>query len=284
MMSERKTLLKRLELQEFPQPDILQPKYPILLCHGFGAVGSLIKPSPLHDPAMLMREHGVIAFAPNIVPYASIEVRGLNWIRIIETLVSKYKIQKFNVVAHSMGGLDMRYALANSDIGKHVASLTTVATPHHGTYLANLVLKTPELITEKVSEVMDWFANNVYPKEKSDTFSSVEQLTMEYVRDVFNPAIRTPEDIPVFSYSASVGKGTDYALNPIFKIQNAQIYEHEGANDSFVSVESAKWGEYLGNVHISHLNQINVQVGKEFRQIYLDLWLGIIKTLTERGF
>ena len=64
-------LIKRLQLKEFTQPDIIQTKYPMFLCHGFGALGSLMKPSPLHDPAMLMREHGVIAFAPNVVPKCS---------------------------------------------------------------------------------------------------------------------------------------------------------------------------------------------------------------------
>ena len=282
-MSERTNLLQRFKLLEFPQPEIFRTKYPILLCHGFGAIGSLVKPSPLHDPCMLMREHGIIAFAPNIVPYASIETRAKNWVRIIKAVCTQYDLDKVNVVAHSMGGLDMRHALAHLGIQDKVASLTTIASPHHGTFLADLVLKTPEILTERISEVVDWFGNNVYPNEKSDAIGSVEQLTIGYVKDQFNEDTPDPEGIPIFSYGAAVGKGTNYTLNPIFKFQNVQIFEKEGVNDSFVSVESSKWGEYMGCVNISHLNQINVQVSKDNRPRYNDLWIGVVKNLSERG-
>ena len=45
-----RNILKRFQLEVFPQPPILKTKHPIFLCHGFGAIGSLVKPSPLHDP------------------------------------------------------------------------------------------------------------------------------------------------------------------------------------------------------------------------------------------
>ena len=85
-----------------------------------------------------------------------------------------YNYDKLNVVAHSMGGLDMRYAIAHLDIAEKIESLTTVATPHHGTYLADLVLKTPEILAGPISEIVDWFGNNVYPSERSNAIGSVE--------------------------------------------------------------------------------------------------------------
>lgn len=282
-MAERK-LLQRLLLEEYPQPDLLKTKYPIFLCHGYGAIGALVKPSPMHDPCMLMREHGVVAIAPNVVPYATIETRAKNWVRLIRDVCEKYSFEKVNVVAHSMGGLDMRFALSKLDIDDKVASLTTIATPHRGSYLADLVLKTPEIVTERISEIVDWFGDNVYPSEKSDAIGSVEQLTCNYIQNVFNQHIADSITVPIFSYGAAVGRGTNYALNPIFKFQNSQIFEKEGENDSFVSVKSAQWGEYLGCINISHLNQINVQVGKETRPKYYAFWTGVVKKLFELGF
>jgi len=281
-MADRK-ILKRFQLEVFPQPVVIKTKYPIFLCHGFGAVGSLVKPSPLHDPCMLMRAHGVVAFAPNVVPYASIETRALNWVRLIKEVCEKYDFEKVNIVAHSMGGLDMRHALAHLDISDKVESLTTIATPHRGTYLADLVLKTPEILAGPISDIVDWFGNNVYPSEKSDTIGSVEQLTLNYVRNQFNPKTSAPKGLPIYSYSAAVGRGTNYSLHPIFKFQNIQIYDKEGENDSFVSVKSAQWGTYLGCVNLSHLNQINVQVSREFKSKYLECWTGIIKKLADFG-
>jgi len=281
-MAER-NILKRCQLEVFPQPPILKTKYPVFLCHGFGAIGSLVKPSPLHDPCMLMREHGITAFAPNVVPYASIETRAINWVRIIEEVIEKYQFEKVNLVAHSMGGLDMRHAIAHLGIADRVESLTTIATPHHGTFLADLVLKTPEILAGPLSEIVDWFGNNVYPSEKSDTIGSVEQLTLNYVREHFNPDTLDPENIPIYSYSAAVGRGTNYPLNPIFKFQNSQIFDNEGENDSFVSVKSAQWGTYLGCIKLSHLNQINVQVGREFKSKYYEFWTGVVKKLYDFG-
>ena len=281
-MADR-NILKRFQLEVFPQPPVLKTKYPVFLCHGFGAIGSLVKPSPLHDPCMLMREHGITAVAPNVVPYASIETRAYNWVRLIEEVCETYQFEKINLVAHSMGGLDLRYALAHLGIEYKIESLTTIATPHHGTYLADLVLKTPEILAGPISEIVDWFGNNVYPSERSDTIGSVEQLTLQYVREHFNPDTPDPENLPIYSYSAAVGRGTNYSLNPIFKFQNNQIFDMEGENDSFVSVKSAQWGKYLGCINLSHLNQIHVQVGREFKSKYYDFWTGVVKKLSEFG-
>ena len=63
--------------------------------------------------------------------------------------------------------------------------------------------------------------------------------------------------------------GTKYSLNPIFKFQGNQIFDVEGENDSFVSV--GKWGQY-GCINLSHLNQINVQVGRDLKSHYYDFW------------
>ena len=283
-MAESNVLLKRFKLQEYPQPVIIKPKYPIFLCHGFGAIGSLVKPSPLHDPCMLLRQHGIPAVAPNVVPYASIETRARNWVRLINSFCDDFGYDKVNIIAHSMGGLDIRLALSNLGLASRVASLTTLATPHQGTYLADLILKTPEIITERLSDMVDWFGNTVYPREKSEVLASVEQLCLDYVQNVFNKENPNIDGFPYFSYSAAVGKGTNYSLNPVFLFQNNQIFAKEGVNDSFISIESAKWGEHLGTVALSHMNHINVQVSKEARSRYNEFWVGAVQKLVELGF
>lgn len=44
------------------------------------------------------------------------------------------------IVAHSMGGLVARYALQHHGIGERLQSLITLATPHHGTILASMIM------------------------------------------------------------------------------------------------------------------------------------------------
>ncbi|MDX1639830.1 MAG: alpha/beta hydrolase, partial [Balneolaceae bacterium] len=112
---------KKFKLEAFPEPEYIRLEHPVLLCHGYGAFASLVKPSPLNDIALFMRSHGVLAFAPNIVPYAKIEIRSREWKTLIRQLSERYDIPKFNIIAHSMGGLDIRYALARLELERHVA-------------------------------------------------------------------------------------------------------------------------------------------------------------------
>jgi len=281
---ETQKFLKRLELQEFPQPEVVPLKYPVLLCHGYGALASVVKPSPMHEVCMYLRQHGIIAFAPNIVPYAKIETRAEQWVVRILQLRDKYKFEKMNVIAHSMAGLDMRYALLHSDIHQHVASLTTLATPHLGTSLAELILNTPGKVRDKLGEVFDWFGNSMYPKGESDAVGAVRQLTRQYIQEEFNSAHADRPNIKYYSYGASVGKGTDHPLNAIYRYQNQYIFDHEGPNDSFVSEESARWGKYIKTIPLSHLEQIKLTISKDRVQIFEQFWFDVATLLAAENF
>lgn len=278
---EPQKYMKKFEVEEFPQPDLIQLNYPVLMCHGYGGLSTFLKPSPLHEPCIKLRTHGVAAFAPNIVPYSTIAIRAEQWAEIIEKLKKQYGYEKMNVVAHSMGGLDMRYAISSLGINDSVASLTTVATPHHGTSLAEIVLTAPAAVKAKLGDLFNWFGENFYPSRKSDSVGAVEQLTRKYVENEFNPAIPDIEGISYFSFSAAVGKGTAHPLNPIYRVQNQLIHQHEGLNDSFVSVDSAKWGVHLGTAPISHLEQIGIQVNKDRKHHFENFWLDVIQNLKE---
>lgn len=275
--------LKKLQLSEFPEPEHVELRHPVLLCHGYGAIASLVKPSPLYDVAMLMRKHNVSAFAPNIVPYAAIEIRAEGWVQIIRQLARKTSGRKLNIIAHSMAGLDIRYALAKMEIAEHVASFTTISTPHRGTSLAELSLKTPDAIKEKMGELLDWMGNRVYPGAKSDSVGSARQLTRAYILEEFNPNVPNVESIPYYSFSSAVGKGTEHPIKVISRYQNTYIYQHEGINDGMVSVESSKWGEHIKTGSISHLEQMNLRIKDGRMQQFETFWLDVLKTLQKRG-
>lgn len=278
---EPKKYLKKFELSEFPQPDIIQLKYPILMCHGYGGLSTLLSPSPMHKPCMRLRSFGLHSYAPNIVPYATIETRAEQWAEIIKKLKKKFGYKKINIVAHSMGGLDMRYAIARLGVADSVSSLTTIATPHHGTSLAELVLSSPDTIREKLAEFVDWFGESIFPATKSNAAAAVQQLTREYVTTQFNPDIPDTQGIQYFSYSAAVGKGTDEPLHPIYRIQNQLIFQHEGINDAFVTDESAKWGKHLGTLPLSHLEQIEIQVKDDRKPLVEKFWRDLAENLKE---
>jgi len=275
--------LKKFELNEFPEPEIVDLKYPVLLCHGYGAIASLVKPSPLYDVALLLRTHNILTFAPNIVPYAKIETRAKSWVKLINELTDDIPGGKVNIVAHSMGGLDMRYALSKLDIARNVSSFTTVSTPHHGTSLAELTLKTPEAIRDKLADFLDWMGDRIYPHTKSNSVASAAQLTRKYINEQFNPAITDVDDIPYYSYTSAVGKGTQEPIRVIARYQNKHIYENEGPNDGMVSVESATWGEHIKTSKLSHLEQMNMRIKDDRKPLFQEFWLDLVKMLEEKG-
>lgn len=275
--------LKKFELNEFPEPETINLKHPVLLCHGYGAIASLVKPSPLYDVAILLRSHNVLTFAPNIVPYAKIETRAQSWVKRIHELTENIPGGKVNIIAHSMGGLDIRYALSKLDVAENVASLTTVSTPHRGTSLAELTLKTPEAIRDKLADFLDWMGDRIYPHTKSDSVASAVQLTRQYITEVFNPSVPDVDDIPYYSYSSAVGKGTDNPIRVIARYQNKHIFEIEGPNDGMVSVESAQWGEHIKTSNLSHLEQMNMRIKNGRDELYREFWLDVIKMLAAKG-
>lgn len=279
MKPDARRWLKKFELEEFPEPESILLQHPVLLCHGYGAIASLVKPSPLYDVAMLMRSHNVPAFAPNIVPYATIETRAQSWVKLIERLADEAPGKKLNIVAHSMAGLDIRYALSKLDIADKVASFTSISCPHRGTSLAELSLKAPDVIKDKMADLLDWMGNRIYPGMDSDSAGSAEQLTRAYVTRQFNPNVPDADGVPYYSYSSAVGKGTDEPVRVITRYQNNYIYQEEGLNDGMVSVHSAKWGRHFKTGNISHLEQMNLRVKDNRNNLYEAFWLDVLHML-----
>ncbi len=71
---------------------------------------------------------------------APLAVRGEELAHEIDSILTLCGAQKVHVIAHSMGGLDARYAIGQMGYGRKICSLTTIATPHHGTPLASAVV------------------------------------------------------------------------------------------------------------------------------------------------
>ena len=157
---------------------------------------------------------------------------------------------KVNLVAHSMGGLDCRYLISKLDHESYeVASLCTISTPHRGSVLADFVFD----LTKK------------YPFLSKACPLSIKQLTTQNMAQ-FNKEVRDDPNVAYFSFGAKflpkwynvffipwkIAKQKTLSLNTAYK----DIHTED--NDGLVSVESAKWGTYLGTLNlVDHLDLIN---------------------------
>jgi triacylglycerol lipase len=270
-------------LDPFPQPPFHRTRYPLVLMHGFGLLAFLARGGHLHEEAMHLRLHGLAAFAPNITPYHIIPQRAAMWKERIDVILAETGAEKVNLIAHSMGGLDARYLISRMGMAPRVASLTTISSPHRGSSLAVMALKQPERLRELVRSAANWVGENVMEVE-SDFAAAVESLTPEAVSDSFNADVPDVEGVWYSSWAGSAGKGALNSINPIFRPLNAWLYGKEGVNDGIVSVASARWGEYRGEIEADHLQQIGIEVlsGSSFSS--KDFLLSLADDLAQRGF
>ena len=253
-------LEKFVSLDPFPQPPIIRVKNPIVLMHRFGMAGSFRRNGHMHDLAMHLRARGVIAYAPNIIPYNTVPVRANLWQQRLNRVLEETGAEKVNLVSHSMGGLDARYLISALGLHDQVASLTTIATPHHGSSIASFLLEQPEKLREWLAEFANWMGAKVMREVESDFLNAVTELTPEHLEGEFNPKVPDHPDVKYWSYSAQAGKETSVGITPFLKPLNYILFGREGKNDGFVSVESAKWGTFCGVLEADHAQQIGMNL------------------------
>ncbi|KAI1822098.1 Alpha/Beta hydrolase protein [Xylaria intraflava] len=228
------------------------PKFPIVLAHGLLGFAELhLTPGWLppvrywRGIAEALKANGVHVITTTVPPAGSIEQRAEKLARgIAEAAGSRH----VNIIAHSMGGLDVRYLISHlrpADVV--VRSLVTVASPHHGSSFADFLFQ--EIGNERLPELYRFAA-----RVGLET-GAFEQLTTTYMTNDFNP--RTPDDpgVRYFSYGAMIDRPP--LLSP-FRHSHGVISRIEGPNDGLVSVASSQWGSYKGTLGgVSHLDLIN---------------------------
>ncbi|KAI5785954.1 triacylglycerol lipase [Geopyxis carbonaria] len=206
---------------------------------------------------------GVKVIVASVPPSASIETRAKALAMVIRKAA---KGQCVNLIGHSM-----------------VMSLTTVATPHHGSSFADYCF---DLIGPRS---LPWIYRIL--KSASVDTDAFQQLRTEYMRETFNEQVRDVQDVQYFSYGAS----TQPSFMSAFRYPHAIIQRKEGPNDGLVSVNSSQWGTYEGTLlGVNHLDTINwynrIQyfasnaLGKERKFNAVAFYCAIIEKLADRGF
>lgn len=271
-------------LKAFPQPSIISTRHPVVLMHGFGIGASFRREGHLHDEAMHLRSRGVRAIAPNVSPYNTVTARCEMWEDRFGRILTELNADRFSIIAHSMGGLDARHLISNRGWHDHVTTLVTVATPHRGSSIATLTLNQPDTVRKWLADMADWVGTHVLEDGSANIRQALRELTPEYVRQTFNPAVPDHPDVEYWSYGCRAGRGTDIPIDPIFRYFNAHLYEREGVNDGIVSVDSARWGQYLGTIDADHARQVGIRSRLAADFDANAFYAGIAERLAEHGY
>lgn len=265
--------------------EVCKTKYPILLVHGIFFRDWLFINYWGRIPNELTR-NGATVFYGRQQSAADITKSGQELKEQILKIIAQTGCEKVNIIAHSKGGLDARYAVSCLFMDKHVASLTTICTPHHGCNFVDRVLKKlPENFVLAVSKRY----NTIYKKlgdYNPDFYGGVRDLTAERCR-IFNQQVKNRDGVLYQSVGSQVRGfiGSGFPKN----IGYLMIKGKDGPNDGLVSVESSKWGNYLGTIKpqglkgISHSDMIDMMrkniKGFDVCEFYVD----IVKDLKKRG-
>ena len=113
-------------------------KNPIVFVHGIFGFDSIVGNYFYGFNTVLASNGQTDVYAPNLSSTNSNEELGKQLIQYLDGIVSDRGVPtKFNVIAHSQGGLASRYALAKRP--ELFVSLTTIGTPHFGTPVADFI-------------------------------------------------------------------------------------------------------------------------------------------------
>jgi pimeloyl-ACP methyl ester carboxylesterase len=174
------------------------------------------------------RQYNIASWTQN--PFGSIDDAAFQ----LKDLVSNIGNRDFIFVAHSRGGLVARRAIQL--YGLRPKALICLATPHHGSRLADLVIKYMPFIKMAVPSI-----------EQNRASINELRTDAEFIRDINNPE-NLENEKHVFYFDVCGDSTRYFDWGPINIIGSAQnifgslvIDEwRDGAGDGFVSIKSAK--------------------------------------------
>jgi triacylglycerol lipase len=222
------------------------PPLPVVLVHGLFGFDRIGIPGARLDYfrgiGRQLEGLGCRVHAVRLPAAASVPARARALVAAIEALPDP----RVDVIAHSLGGLDARYALTHLGLDARVRSLVTVGTPHRGTPLADLARTGPLEWTRRLVgalgvplDALDWLSTDALAR--------------------FNEHV---VDAPGVRYACVVGgMHRDDSPVPLALVPaHAYLRRVAGPNDGLVPIASQYWGETLAEIEADHFAQIGWRV------------------------
>lgn len=266
-------------------------RYPIVLAHGFNTTTENFW--RFHDDILSsLREDGHEIVAGDVPAFNTPAVRAEALAAQVDALIADGH-ERVNLVCFSMGGLDCRYLVSEAGLGygDRVASVTTVSSPHRGTYVADVVVEALEAGDDVgVGDYGRWLldligvgASQLYGQDGADValVAALESMSERGMVE-FNREIVDHPDVTYASWaSASYAGGlalpgwrdrleeacegrlltheVERDVMFIGFVPTAAIVAHgteRRPHDGITTVESARWGDFRGCIPADHLDVV----------------------------
>ncbi len=212
-------------------------KYPLLLVHGVFFRDSRYLNYWGRIPNELIKNGATVYYGVQDSA-ASVKECGKEIAERIKEIVKETGCEKVNIIAHSKGGLDSRYAISCLDAAKFVASLTTINTPHRGCIFADYLLnKLPKSFCQSIARKYNKTLLKLGDKHP-DFMAAVKDLTASECSR-FNEVVSNMPNVFYQSIGSKMKKATSgkFPLNVSYPL----VRHFDGESDGLVAIESMKW-------------------------------------------
>ncbi len=265
-------------------------RYPVLMIHGMGFRDNKHINYWGRIPDELERL-GCRIYYGHQDSNADIETNGAVVKKRIAEIIEETGAEKVNIIAHSKGGLDSRYAISSLGMGKYVASLTTVSTPHNGSKTVDRLLCFPKGIIKLGCFFVDiWF--RILGDRHPHTYKVIHSFTTSKAKE-FNENNPDCESVYYQSYAFVMKRPT----SDIFMwLPSLVVQRFEGENDGLLTPEGVKWTNFrgvyrgVGSRGISHCDEVDMRrsplskkKGEGISDI-VELYKDIVTDLKDLGF
>jgi triacylglycerol lipase len=243
-------------------------KIAVVLAHGFG--GTADDWDPAIQAAIEADGHAVLR--TSVPPVEGVEERAAALVPQIDPFLAATGATQVHVIAHSMGGLDARYAISSLGLAPKVASLTTISTPHAGTPLADLALGIREGDQAGALEALESLAELAGIVEEGALDRALVDLS-EANASAFNIAnpdmagvvyqsyagLATPGAVEIGDAATLCNGMAADSLRPLLYLPAAIVTGIDlDPNDGVVGVASATYTGFAGCIPADHLDQPGV--------------------------
>lgn len=234
-------------------------KYPIFLVHGTGFRDRKLLNYWGRIPAALQK-HGTTLYYGHQDSWGSIEYNADVLKDNLNKVLAEANCEKVNIIAHSKGGVEARYMISSLGMADKVASLTTIASTHHGSKTIDLFLKLPSWLYKAAAFFTNLFFR-ILGDKNPDFYTASKQFSTTHMK-AFND--QNPDDPRVYYQSYAAVMKNPFSDIFMFWL-NLVVGLIEGENDGLVTPASATWTNFKGVLRgttrrgISHADEVDAR-------------------------
>ncbi len=247
------------EAAQAVDPNPCKTRFPILLVHGVALRDAVLGQNYFgRIPNHLKSKCKVDVYQGGQDAFSIIDVNADQLKDRILYLTDTLGYKKINVIAHSKGGLDIRFmfykykglTINGRSLNDRVASFTTLSTPHRGSVLADYLLERFDKLSEKLVFIaLDIFGFSQKDSKASSAEQSMTALSpkvMEEWNAKMGDLARGIPDVYCQSWAANI---SGYIQDPaLWTTSKMMASVGTKINDGAVDEPSAIYGNYRGVV------------------------------------